>query len=35
MKERAECEMLETMFSAFQVQVLKLTGDLSSNHEQA
>jgi hypothetical protein len=35
MKERAECEMLETMLLAYQVQFLKRTGDSGSNPEQA
>jgi len=34
MKERAECEMLETMLLAHQVQFLKRTGDSGSNPEQ-
>jgi hypothetical protein len=35
MKGREECEMLEKVLPTFQVQVLKRTGDSSSNPEQA
>ena len=35
MKGREQCEMLEMMLPAFQVQVLIWAGDSSSNPEQA
>jgi hypothetical protein len=35
MKRWEKCEMLEKVLLAFQVQVLKRTGDSSSNPEQA
>jgi len=35
MKGREECEMLEKVFPAFQVQVLKRNGYSGSNPEQA
>jgi hypothetical protein len=34
-KGREECEMLEKVLPAFQIQVLKKTGDSGSNPEQA
>ena len=34
-KGREECELLEKVLPAFQVQVLKSTGNSGSNHEQA
>jgi hypothetical protein len=35
MKGKEECEMLEKVLAAFQVQVLKRTADAGSNPEQA
>jgi hypothetical protein len=35
MKGREECEMLKKVLPGFQVQILKWTGDSSSNPEQA
>jgi hypothetical protein len=35
MEGREECEMLENVLLACQVQVLKRTGDASSNPDQA